>query len=355
MPRIVAVTTATPPNLISQEKVKDFAQTHFGKNKLFQRLLPVFDNAMVEERHIAVDFAWLSKRHSFTESNQRYVEVALNLSEQVTVDLAHRCAMPLDEFDVVFFISTTGLSTPSIDALLFNRIPLNPHIKRVPIWGLGCAGGAAGLSRAFEYLKAFPTHRALVIVVELCSLSFQLEDPNKADIISAALFGDGAAACAVFGDDTPQREASGIEPTILGSLSTIYPNTLDVMGWRATSEGFKVTLSQDIPTIVSSLVKSNITEFLHHYELSLRDLAHFVMHPGGVKVLQAYAEGLGAPIEKFRHCYDVLRSFGNMSSVTVYFILQRFLEDKSILAGDFGLVGALGPGFSSELVLLQWK
>ena len=354
MPRIAAVAVANPTHVISQEKVIDFAKSIYGESKLFTRLLPVFDNAMVQKRHLAVNLEWLSSKHSFTEANDLYIETALSLSKQMTVDLANQCGVAPKDFDVIFFLSTTGLSTPSIDARLFNLLALNPHIKRIPIWGLGCAAGAGGLARAYDYLKAYPTHRALIIAVELCSLSFHLDDPSKTDIISAALFGDGAAGCAVFGDKVPRDDPGRVEPSILGSMSTIYPNSLDVMSWRITSGGFKVQLSQDIPSIVTSLVKNNIEEFLHGQELSFAELSHFIFHPGGAKVLQAYAEGLGMPLDKFAHSYGVLRDFGNMSSVTVYFVLNRFLESIKNPSGEYALVAALGPGFSSELVLLKW-
>lgn len=355
MPRIAAVATATPPHIISQEKVKAFAQALFAESRLVTRLLPVFDNALVQKRHLSVDLDWLSSVHSFTETNDLYIETALDLAVRVTEDVADRCGHATTDFDVVFFISTTGLSTPSIDARLFNRIPLNPHIKRIPIWGLGCAGGAGGIARAYDYLKAYPTHRALIISVELCSLSFQHGDQSKTGIISAALFGDGAAACVMLGDQVPFHDYGRPQPSVLGSLSTIYPDSLDVMSWRATAEGFKVQLSRDIPTIVTSLVQKNIEELLRERELSLADLRHLVFHPGGTKVLQAYADGLGVPLGRLDHSAHVLRDFGNMSSVTVYFVLKRYLESTRAHSNEYGLVAALGPGFSSELVLLKWE
>lgn len=353
MPRIAAVTTATPEHLLRQTSVVEFAKSIYQKNKLFGRLLPVFENAAVEKRHLAVDFDWLSHKHSFTESNDLYIETSLKLAKKVTLELAHKCGIATRDFDAVFFISTTGLSTPSIEGRLSNLIELNPHIKRIPIWGLGCAGGAASLARAFDYVKAHPTHRALIIAVELCSLSFQLEDPRKTDIIAAALFGDGAAACAVYGDEVPRGQ--GAEPAILGSLSTIYPDSTDVMSWRVTADGFKVQLSQDIPTIVHKLVKPNIEELLQAHDLSLTNLRHFIFHPGGTKVLKAYADGLELAPEAFAHSREVLREFGNMSSVTVFFVLERYLKQFSLPSEDFGLIAALGPGFSSELVLLRWN
>jgi alkylresorcinol/alkylpyrone synthase len=354
MPRIAAVSTANPPHIISQQAVKEFAQSVYSQNRLLTRLLPVFDNAAVQKRHLSVSLEWLSTKHSFTETNDLYIETALELSERVVSEVARQCGLTPKDFEVIFFISTTGISTPSIDARLFNRIGLSPHVKRIPIFGLGCAGGAGGLARAFDYLKAYPKHRALVVAVELCSLAFQIDDPTKTDIISAALFGDGAAACAIFGSEVPLNDSMRSHPALLGSLSTLYPDSLDVMSWRVTSEGFKVQLSKDIPSIVTSLVKGNIDEFLMEQKIQMNELTQFVLHPGGAKVLQAYADGLGVPLEKLEHSYGVLKDYGNMSSVTVYFVLKRSMESRQVKHREYGLVGALGPGFSSELVLLKW-
>ena len=354
MPRIAEVATATPPHPLGQEQIKEFASRVFGTDSSVDRLLTVFDNANIQNRNFAVGLDWFQTPHNFTEVNDRYIEASLELTETVVCDLATKCGIGTEEFDAIFFISTTGLSTPSIDARLFNRIPLNPHIKRIPIWGLGCAGGAGGIARAFDYVKAYPKHRALVVAVELCGLAFQINDRSKSNIVATALFGDGAGACLVVGDDVPVRPAAWAQPSIVSSLSTIYPDSLDVMGWRITSEGFKVVLSKDIPSIVTSLVKDNINELLTSANVPLTAIEHFVAHPGGTKVLQAYCEGLSIGLEDLAHSVDVLREHGNMSSATIFFILERFLASHPESTGAYGLLTALGPGFSSELVLVRW-
>lgn len=353
MPRIAAVSTAVPEHVLEQSEIRAFAATVFPPN-LYERLLPVFDNANIERRYFAVDAEWLQRDHSFTEVNDRYIEVALELSERVVCEAAEMASIGTTDIDAIFFVSTTGLSTPSIDARLFNRIPLSPHIKRIPIWGLGCAGGASALARAAEYLRAFPTHRALVVTLELCSLAFQREDATKSNMIATALFGDGAAACLLEGDQVPATGRDWSQPNVLDSLSTIYPDSLDVMGWRITSNGFTVVLSRDIPSIVTSLVKPNIEELVSRVGLRLDQIKHYVAHPGGTKVLGAYENALGVASETFATSRAVLRTFGNMSSATVYFILKCFMERVTGGSGEYGLLSALGPGFSSELVLLQW-
>lgn len=354
MPRIAGVATATPPHLVSQAEILPFASKLFGNSERFQRLLPVFENARVDTRYFSRNLEWFKDPHSFTEMNDAYIETALQLTEEAVCKLAEQCKVKTTDFDILFFISTTGVSTPSLDARLSNRIQFNPHIKRVPIWGLGCAGGAAGLARAHDYLKAYPTHRALIVTVELCSLSFQRKDISKSGMISVALFGDGAAACLMVGDRVTLEATGHSKPSTLGSFSTIYPETEEVMGWQVTSDGFTVQLSKDIPTIITSLVKKDVDEFLLSSEVPLERISHFIMHPGGTRVLEAYSEGLGIPSDRLRHSAEVLKDYGNMSSATVYFVLKRFLEGTKDKSGEYGLLGSLGPGFSSELLLLKW-
>ena len=355
MPRIVGISTAIPPYVHTQKAIKAFAKDIFKKHRALDHLMPVFDNAMVEKRHFVVDQKWLESKHDFTDVNELYIKCTIDLAVEAVTDLANKCLVNTKDFDAIFFISTTGLATPSIDAHLFNRLDLSPHIKRIPIWGLGCAGGAGAISRAYDYLKAYPNHRVLIVDVELCSLAFQKDDLEKSNIVSTAIFADGAAACLLVGDQVEIKENKCAHPEILGTYSTIYPDTLNVMSWQITSEGFKVHLSKDIPSIVNSLVKGNITEFLSEYKMSLKDMHHFVMHPGGMKVLYAYADGLGINMEALHHSVLVLREYGNMSSATILFILKRFMENTVDKSGDFGLLSALGPGFSSELLLLKWS
>lgn len=353
MPYIAGITTATPPNVLEQKDAKRFARELFGEGA--DRLLPVFDNAMIDRRHFATDINWFFHPHDFTETNDRYIEASVMLAEEVVTSLAEQYGISTEDFDAIFFVSTTGISTPSIDARLFNRIALNKHIKRIPIWGLGCAAGVGAVARASEYVRAFPKHRALVVSIELCSLAFQLNDRSKSNIIAAALFADGAAACMICGDEVPIQKQDFSQPSIVDSLSTIYSDTLDVMGWRISSNGFSIVLSRDIPSIVTSLVRENIEELLKNNGLSIGDIGHYAAHPGGAKVMDAYAQALALNNNELRHSMNVLREYGNMSSATVFFILDRLLRETRNDSQGYGLMSALGPGFSSELVLLQWR
>jgi alkylresorcinol/alkylpyrone synthase len=353
MPRIENVATALPSNVFLQSEAKQFVRSLFSGYPDVDRLMPVFDNALIDQRHFVGDYDWYEQDHSFTELNDKYLTEALDLSCNVITGLLTKADRTIGEIDAIIFVSTTGISTPSIDARLYNILGFNRHIVRIPIWGLGCAGGASAFSRAAEYVTAHPDQIVLIVAVEICSLAFQ-KTLSKENLIAAALFADGAGAALVIGDKVESRSKLPTLPHILNSLSTIYPDTLDVMGWQITPDGFQVVLSKDIPSIVTNLVRENICELIEMNRLELSDISHYVTHPGGTKVLDAYQIALGLPPNTMNHSIDVLRENGNMSSCTVFFILERFMHDE-IASGDYGILSALGPGFSSELVLLQWS
>lgn len=257
----------------------------------------------------------------------------------------------IKDFDHVFYVSSTGVSTPSIDAILVNKLKLDNHVKRTPIWGLGCAGGAAGLSRAFEYTKAFPKSAALLISSEICSLAFHGDDFSKSNIVSLALFADGAAAVIVAGKENRLYKRSHL--SLLGSLSTTYYDSLDIMGWEILNNGFKAIFSRDIPSIVRKEVRANIEELLSNHTITIGDVKHYVVHPGGPKVLREYECSLGFEEGAFENSRKVLREHGNMSSPTVLYVLKEFMETAPESYGEYGIISALGPGFSSELILFK--
>jgi len=354
MPRIENVATALPPYCFPQSDAKAFVRALFSDYPDVDRLMPVFDNAFIEKRHFISDYDWYATSHTFTELNDRYISSTLDLSCQVIKKLLDLSQRDVTEIDAIIFISTTGISTPSIDARLFNILGFNRHIVRIPIWGLGCAGGAAGVARAAEYVTAHPDAVVLVLSVEISSLAFQ-RTLSKENLIAAALFGDGAGGALLIGDNVTSRSKLPVLPHILDSLSTTYPDTLDVMGWQITPDGFQVLLSQNIPTIVLNLVHENICELLQHNKLELTDINHYVTHPGGTKVLEAYRSALGLDPDALCHSATVLRENGNMSSCTVFFILDRFMQPHVVEKESYGILSALGPGFSSELVLMKWQ
>jgi alkylresorcinol/alkylpyrone synthase len=354
-PRILAVATATPPFSYTQREVRAFAARLFsGLLKEDSRLLEVFDHAEIGTRYSCVPIEWISEPRTFAEKNARYVEEAVNLGSEVTRRVLERAHMDAAGVDHVIFISSTGISTPSLDALIANRVGFRPDVRRTPVWGLGCAGGAAGLSRARDFALADPHARVLVIALELCSLTFLTGDVSKRNLVALSLFGDGAAAVIVGGHKAPANGRGDTRTlSIRGSHSTLWKDTLDVMGWDLDESGLRVVFSRSIPSIVTEHVRPSLEAFLAAHQLVRDDVRHFIAHPGGIKVLRAYADALGLAPAALVHARDVLRNFGNMSSPSCLFVLERFLQSGDIAEGDHGVVMALGPGFSAEYVLVH--
>ena len=358
MPKITSVGVCVPPHSLTQATTVEFARELFQESfKDISRLLTVFENGQIEKRNFAKDLDWFKKDHSFEERNNAYIEHAVEYSiEAIENCLTNKSFLheevDYQEIDAIIFISTTGLSTPSIDAKIMNHLPFSPHTKRIPIWGLGCAGGASGLSRAYDYCLAYPNAKVLVVAVELCGLTFQRNDRSKSNLIGTSLFADGVAAVLLSGDDAEVTTKTTI-PYILDTQSTLMPDSEDVMGWDVKNEGLYVIFSKDIPTIITEWLKPNVEELLYKHGLKFSDINHFIAHPGGKKVIQAYEDALGFNKEHTRLSQKVLQQHGNMSSATVFYVLNEFMQ-QDLAAGDYGLIAALGPGFCSELLLVKW-
>ena len=345
VPRILSVASALPPHRVGQEEAKTFARGMFSSGHPdFERLLPIFDNVHVENRYFCVPVEWFERDHTFPEKNALYVEHALDLSEKAARRALDRVGAAPEEVGTIFFVSTTGISTPSLDSKLIFRLGLSEHTRRIPIWGLGCSAGAAGIARAAEHARLYPDQLVLLVAVELSGLTFQRDDRSKSNLISTSLFADGAAAVLLGGTTGPE---------VLGGYSTTWPDTEDVMGWDLIEKGLKVQLSKSIPTIVRERFRDNLEEACSSLGLAFEEIKHFVLHPGGSRVLDAFEEALGLEADGLTTSRDVLRDCGNMSSVTVLFILERFLEAGELAKGDLGVLSAMGPGFSAEHVFFK--
>jgi len=319
-----------------------------------ERLLDVFDNAEIERRHLCVPIDWLGERHTFAQKNDLYIEHATRLGCDAARAAIERAKLSTRDIDHIVFVSSTGLATPSIDVLIANQLGFRLDARRTPIWGLGCAGGAVGLSRARDFALADPSARVLLVALELCSLTFQPDDVSKRNVVAASLFGDGAAAAIVVGAGVAAPvSATSRALELVASRSVLWKDTTDVMGWTIDGDGLHVVFSRDIPAIVREKVRPSLAAFLDQQGLAIGDVAHLVTHPGGVKVLRAYEEALGLAPEMFAHARDVLRNYGNMSSPSCLFVLERYLEARTIGPGDRAVVSALGPGFSAEYVLAR--
>jgi alkylresorcinol/alkylpyrone synthase len=325
---------------------REYARSHFqSKFHDVERLLDVFDHSRIDARHFCVPPEWFMAGKSFQEKNDTYIEQACKLSEHAIRNCLESADLDPRDIDRMIFVSTTGLATPSIDARLINILKMRSDIRRLPVWGLGCVGGAAGLSLARDYLQAFPRSKVLLVAVELCSLTFQSGDLGKSSFVATALFGDGAAAVQLSGE--------GVGPEILATRSTIWPDSLDVMGWNVLNEGMQVVFSRAIPTIVLKYANENISSFLKDNGLKINDVEYFLIHPRGARVIDAYIKALSIDSGKLRIAAEILREYGNMSSVTILYILDQFLKSDDKRPGAYGIMTALGPGFSSELLLFK--
>jgi alkylresorcinol/alkylpyrone synthase len=347
-PRILSVATALPPYRIGQEEVKEFARALFSEAfKDIDRLAPIFDNVNVENRYFCVPREWFERDHTFPERNACYVKQALDLSEKAARRALDKAEVSREDVGAIFFVSTTGLSTPSLDSKLIFRLGLSEHTRRVPIWGLGCAAGVAGLARASDYVRLYPEKPTLLVGVELCGLTFQRGDISKSNLVATSLFADGAAAVLLGGDEG----AKGLE--LLASHSTTWPETEDIMGWDVVETGFKVKISRSIPTLVRQRMFDNLVAACDSAGLSPKEIKHFVTHPGGARVLDAFEEVLGFEPGGLALPREILRERGNMSSVTVMFVLERFLRSRGFAPGEYGMMSALGPGFSAEQLFFR--
>ena len=324
------------------------------------RVFKVFNTGQIEERHFSAPLSWYKESHTFQEKNDLYKKIVIESGAQVIRnclenDYYLKENVNVQEINAFIFISSTGLSTPSLDASIMNEHAFNPHTKRMPFWGLGCAGGTAGLARADEFCRANPKEAAIVLAIELCSLTFQHGDKSKSNLVGASLFADGAACTLICGDKSPllYRASSKVIPKIIGSESSLMPHSEDVMGWDIRNEGLYVVFAKSIPSIVSTWFKPIAENFMKRYQMTIKDFDYFIAHPGGRKVLEAYGTALGIDNSLLDDSREILRKYGNMSSPTVLFVLDRAMR-KAKKPGEKGLTASLGPGFTSELLLLEW-
>jgi alkylresorcinol/alkylpyrone synthase len=342
-PSIAAVAVEFPPYQVDQAEAMA-GLTGIGGPQ-FERFAT---SAGVAKRRIALPLAEYGTLSGFTEANNIFIEVALTLGERAIRAALDAAGVTPADVDVVFSTTVTGLAVPTLEARLANRIGLRPDVKRVPLFGLGCVAGAAGVARMHDYLLAFPDQVSVLLAVELCSLTLQRDDLSVANLVAASLFGDGAAAVVGKGS---ARAATG--PRVLATRSRIYPETEDVMGWDIGSSGFKIKLSTEVATVAEKYVGDDVRNFLKEHGLTTNDISTWVCHPGGPKVIEAIENTLDLPSDAMDHTRNSLRENANLSSVSVLDVLRRNIADPPA-PGSYGLMIAMGPAFCSELVLLGW-
>jgi alkylresorcinol/alkylpyrone synthase len=345
---IAATATAVPPNILSLDLVKEYyAKTFPLSGRRLQAIFEVLDNSRIERRYSLFPVEYLVKPRSLTQKNSEYREHATCLARKVAqASLARANRAPAD-VDMIITVSCTGFMIPSVDAYLMSEMGFRADVRRLPITELGCAAGAAGLTRAWEYLRAHPRGTVLLIAVELPTLTFQSQDLSQANLISCALFGDGAAAAVITNAGAPG-------PAIIDSQSYLFPDSLDAMGFDLKDSGFHIVLSKEVPQIIREKIGALTDCLLARHALARKDVRAFVLHPGGQKLLSYMQEELGLCGCQVQPSWDVLRDYGNLSSASVLFVLYEWLSRGELKPGDRGMLAAFGPGFSAEMLLLQW-
>ncbi|HEV2381455.1 MAG TPA: 3-oxoacyl-[acyl-carrier-protein] synthase III C-terminal domain-containing protein [Terriglobia bacterium] len=347
--RIASVGSAFPANYYTQEDLTERLKAYWGERLHSPQLLDrLYKNCAVDGRFLALSPECYYQMGNFRQQNDAWLKCAQEVGEQALCRALAGAGLEPGDIDAIFMISVTGIASPSLDARLANRMGFSPNIKRIPIFGLGCVAGAAGLARASDYVKAFPGHIAALLAVELCTLTLQKDDVSMANLISAGLFGDGAAAAIVAGAD---RYDKG--PQVLTTRSVFYPGTEHIMGWEITEKGFQIVLSPNLPALIEEHLGGDVDAFLADAGLGYDDIGCWILHNGGPKILEATANALRLPRQALDVSWETLRRVGNLSSVSVLLVLEDFLR-QGPAPGTYGLLAAMGPGFCSELVLLRW-
>jgi alkylresorcinol/alkylpyrone synthase len=347
--RIASVAAAFPENYYSQAQTLAALSRQWGDSQqVFARLASFHERSGVEARHLALPIEQYAELTGFSERNREYIRCAVDLGARALAAALQQAGLTPAELDHLVFVSITGMATPSIDARLVNRLKLNPQLRRTPIFGLGCVAGAAGLARAADWAKAYPEGNVALLAVELCSLTWQPDDLSVPNLIASSLFGDGAAAVVISG----RARRSG--PRIVASRSIFYPETEHMMGWDIGTQGMKIVLSAGVPELVRQHVRADVEKFLAEHALQLGDVRHWVLHTGGPKVLEAFQDALGLDASDLELSWQQLRDNGNLSSASVLMVLADTCRRREPAPGERGLLMAMGPGFCSEMVLLQW-
>jgi len=353
--RIVGTGTALPPHRYPQRTLTDaFAQVVLGEGGDRRVLDRLHEATEVQFRHLALPLEAYAGLDGFGASNDAFIEVGTELGERaVSAALVAAGLDPVD-VDVIMTTSVTGVAAPSLDARLVPRLGLRPDVKRVPVFGLGCVAGAAGVARVHDMIAGDPDAVAVLLSVELCSLTIQRDDASMANLVGSGLFGDGAAAVVVVGDARAAGLGRPSAPEVVATRSRFYPGTERVMGWDIGGSGFRIVLSASVAEVVEEHLGHDVTAFLGDHDLKIDDIDTWVAHPGGPKVLHAMARTLGLPADALARTWQSLAQVGNLSSASVLHVLDDTLQAPPPEPGSHGLLLAMGPGFCSELVLLRW-
>ncbi|MBO0828040.1 MAG: type III polyketide synthase [Streptosporangiales bacterium] len=350
--RIASVHVVLPPNRYAQQDVTEtLASMVFGGDEAGRGVMSKFHaSAGVRNRHLTLPLERYSAISGFGEANDAFIDGALDYGAEAVSAALGEAGLRASDVDLFVATSVTGVAVPSVDARLAGALGMRPDVKRLPIFGLGCVAGAAGLARVHDYLLAWPDHVAVLLSVELCSLTWQRADRSPANLVASALFGDGAAAVVACG--AARGDVTG--PRVVATRSRLYPDTERVMGWDVGDSGFSVVLGADVPDVVRRYLADDVHAFLAEHGLTAPDIATWVCHPGGPKVLEAVQDALALPDDALALTWRSLADVGNLSSASVLYVLRDTLHERRPPPGGYGLLLAMGPGFCAELVLLRW-
>lgn len=352
-PDLRAIGRALPEHYYGTDTLKDALWNAWnGSPQERARYDRIHRSAGVQGRHLALPLeAYAELQQSFGASNAAWTRAAADLGTEAVVAALATAGLEPRDVDHIFFNTVTGIASPSIDVKIINRLGMRSDVKRTPIFGLGCVGGAAGTARAADYLRAFPDEVAILLSVELCSLTLQLHDRTIANVIATALFGDGAAAVVLTGKN---RTARSRGPRVVASRSLFFPDTEEIMGWEIEDTGFRVVLTGGIPDLVRGQLRGAVDGFLAEHGIGRPNVKHWIAHTGGPKVLRAMQDALELPADALARSWKSLADVGNLSSASVLFVAADFLQADVARPGDYGVMISMGPGFCGELVLLQW-